>query len=108
MCSSLACGYSLAHVQNSPSTAKLLATYIINLVLVIYRVFADILPADPPRALEDPLVFGVLARHNAHIKEDSLDNIDTALEFTTHPERVIEYVIRKRLELPGDSKGSIP
>jgi len=69
----------------------------------MYWLFADILPADPPRALEDAFVFSVLARHRAHLKENIFDNINTAPEFTTHPGQVIERVIRERLRLSGDS-----
>lgn len=72
----------------------------------MYRLFVDILPADPPRALEDAFVFSVLARDRAHLKENVFDNINTASEFATHPEHVIEHVIRERLGLPGGSEGS--
>jgi hypothetical protein len=69
----------------------------------MYRLFADILPADPPRALEDAFVFNVLARDTAHLKENVFDNINTASEFAIHPEQVIEHVIRERLGLLGES-----
>ena len=72
----------------------------------MYRLFADILHTDPPRALKDAFVFNVLDRDRSHLKENVFDNPKTASEFTTHPGQAIERVIRERLRLLGDSKGS--
>lgn len=89
---------------NSPSTAKLLATYIINLVLVLHGIFTDTLSSDPPRELSNDVVLEVVQRRKTVLERESLDNIDSAAEFTTHPEEVIKREIGKRL--PPDSAGA--
>ncbi|KAG6823478.1 hypothetical protein H0H92_010077 [Tricholoma furcatifolium] len=80
-----------------PSTAKLLATYLINLVVILHGVFVDILPSDPPRALSNT-VFEVLRRHKAACEEEAF-RLDSEPEFSTHPERVIKRVIIERLPM---------
>ncbi|KAG6824246.1 hypothetical protein H0H92_007556, partial [Tricholoma furcatifolium] len=90
--------YLFDECQQYPSTAKLLATYLINLVLILHGVFADILPSDPPRALSNT-VFEVVKHHKAACKKEAL-RLDSEPEFSTHPERVIKRVIIERL--PAD------
>ena len=79
----------------SPSTAKFLATYIINLVLVLHRIFADVLlqSSDPPRVLTNEHVVTALARHNADLTKQALNDSN----FATDPEQVIDSVIKKLL-----------
>ncbi|KAF8350974.1 hypothetical protein F5887DRAFT_935338 [Amanita rubescens] len=68
--------------QKYPSTGKFLATYIINLVLILHGVFKLLLQLpDPPRALSSNLVLNV---YN-DLRKSALDDID----FTTNPEQVI-------------------
>jgi len=86
--------------QRYPSTAKLLATYIVNLVLILHSIFMDVLPSEPPRALSDALVFDALARHKADLQTKPLDNIDSTPGFAATPEKVIASVIKERLGFP--------
>jgi hypothetical protein len=73
-----------------------LATYIINLILILHGIFADLLQLpDPPRVLSNDLVVKVLTRQNANLAGDDID-------FGNNPEKVIDSVIRKRLRLPPD------
>jgi len=90
--------------QQYPSTAKLLATYIVNLVLVLHGIFTDTLPSDPPRELSNDVVLKVVKRHKTVLEKETLDDIDSVAEFATHPEQVIEREIIKRL--PPDSAGA--
>ena len=94
----------LFFLRNSPSTAKLLATYIVNLVLILHSVFTDILLSHSPRVLSNDGVFEVVNRHKMDLKKDTLDDIDLVPGFTAHPEKVIESAIKRRL--PPDSAGS--
>ena len=89
--------------KNSPSTAKLLATYIVNLVLVLHGIFTDTLPSDPPRELSNDVVLKVVERHKTVLEKGTLDGIDSVAEFATHPELVIESEIKRRL--PPESAG---
>ena len=89
---------------NSPSTAKLLATYIVNLVLILHSVFTDTLLSHSPRVLSNDVVFEVVNRHKMDLKKETLDDIDLVPGFATHPEKVIESAIKRRL--PPDSAGS--
>lgn len=97
--------YALIPLTNSTSTAKLLATYTINLVLVMHNIFTTASPSDPPRVLSTNLVSSVLKRHKTYLEKEPLDNIDSAREFTRKPEEVIAAVIRKRLS--QNSKGLV-
>ena len=81
----------------SPSTAKFLATYIVNLIVVLHGVFMDILPSDPPRALSTDVVFNALGLHASDLKTRPLNNIDSVPGFSAHPEKVIASIIKKRL-----------
>jgi len=90
--------YLYNRYQQYPSTAKLLATYIVNLVLVLHGIFSDTLPSDPPRELSNKVVFEVIKHHKTVLGNKTLDDIDSVAEFTTHPEQVIESEIRKRLQ----------
>jgi hypothetical protein len=81
-----------------------LATYIVNLVLVLHGIFTDTLPSDPPRELSNDVVLKVVQHHKTVLERESLDNIDLVAGFTTHPEQVIEQEIGKRL--PPDSAGA--
>jgi hypothetical protein len=81
-----------------------LATYIVNLVLVLHGIFTDTLPSDPPRELSNDVVLKVVQHHKTVLERESLDNIDLVAGFTTHPEQVIEREIGKRL--PPDSAGA--
>jgi len=81
-----------------------LATYIVNLVLVLHGIFTDTLPSDPPRELSNGVVLKAVERHKTVIERESLDNIDSVAGFATHPEQVIESEIGKRL--PQDSAGA--
>ncbi|KAG6822204.1 hypothetical protein H0H92_014849 [Tricholoma furcatifolium] len=80
--------------RSIPSTAKILATYLINLVLILHGVFADILPSDPLRASNT--VFEVVKRHKAACEKETF-KLNSDPEFSTHPERVIKRVITERL-----------
>lgn len=73
--------------QKFPSTAKILATYIINLVLILHDVFTNVL-SEPPRALSNDLV-GELIDDN--LRKPALDVIDIA-----NSDEVID-IIKKRL-----------
>ena len=87
---------------NSPSTAKLLATYIVNLVLVLHGIFSKTLPFDPPREISNGVILEVVEQHKTALQENTLDDIDSVAEFATHPEQVIESEIRRRLSGSGD------
>jgi len=88
--------------QKYPSTAKFLATYIINLVLILYEVFDVLLQSSEiPRALLNDLVVNVLTRHKADLRKPALDD-----DFATNPEQVIGSVIKKRLRLLPDRERS--
>lgn len=84
----------------SPSTAKLLATYIVNLILVLYGIFADTLPSEPPRELSNGVILEVVEHHKISLRNNSLDDIDQATDFAQHPEWVIQSEISKRLPVP--------
>ena len=47
--------------------------------------------------LSNDVVFGVVKHHKRNLKKENLDDINSDPEFATHPEQVIESVIRKRL-----------
>ncbi|KAF8800662.1 hypothetical protein BYT27DRAFT_7116859, partial [Phlegmacium glaucopus] len=89
--------YLYNNYQPYRSTAKLLSTYIINLILVIFGLFSDILPFEPPRALSEKAVSSALTRHREDLKINSLNDIDSYREFDNHPEKVIAKVIKGRL-----------
>lgn len=65
----------------------------------MHRVFADILPSDPPRALSNNLVSKVLADHKAELKKEPLEKIKSVPDPATDPKGFIENVIRKHLGL---------
>jgi hypothetical protein len=81
-----------------------LATYIVNLVLVLHGIFTDTLPSDPPRKLSNEVVLKVVKHHKIVLEKETLYDIDLIEGFDTHPEQVIESEIRKRL--PPDSAGA--
>ena len=81
-----------------------MATYIVNLVLVLHGIFTDTLPSDPPRELSKDVVLKIVEYHKTVLERESLDDIDSVTGFTTHPEKVIEREIVKRL--PPDSAGA--
>ena len=85
------------HDVYSPSTAKFLATYIVNLIVVLHGVFMNILPSDPPRALSTDVVFNALGLHASNLKTRSLNNIASVPGFSARPEKVIASIIKKRL-----------
>ncbi|KAF8322430.1 hypothetical protein F5887DRAFT_1028395 [Amanita rubescens] len=69
--------------QKYPSTEKFLATYIINLILILHGIFKLLLQfPDPPRALSNSLVLDVYA----NLRKPALDDID----FAANPEQVIK------------------
>ncbi|KAG6808764.1 hypothetical protein H0H92_002979, partial [Tricholoma furcatifolium] len=88
--------YLYDNYQRYPSTAKLLATYLINLILILHGVLSDILPSEPPRELSEDVVFKVVAHYKAACEERALD-LDLYPKFSTYPEQVIEQVIKERL-----------
>lgn len=90
--------------QPYPSTAKLLATYIVNLILVLHGIFTDSLHSDPPRKLSNDIVLKVIEHHKTVLERESLDDIDSVAGFATHPEQVIESEIERRLS--PDSVGA--
>ena len=88
---------SLWFLWISPSTAKFLATYIINLVLILHGIFTNLLQSsDPPRALSNDVVDNIFKHHNADLTMRAPDDND----FATNPEQVIGRIIRKQLGLP--------
>ncbi|KAG6824529.1 hypothetical protein H0H92_006590, partial [Tricholoma furcatifolium] len=89
--------YLYDRYQWHPSMGKLLATYLINLVLILHGVFVDILPSDPPRALSKA-VFEVVKPYKAACKKETF-KLNSEPEFSTHPERVIKQVVKERLPL---------
>ncbi|KAJ3560696.1 hypothetical protein NP233_g10669 [Leucocoprinus birnbaumii] len=93
----LAANYLLDKYQRFPSTAKFLAMYIVNLVVVLHGIFMNILPTDPPRALTSDFVFDAWDLHRSDLRTRPLDDIDSISGFSTHPERVIAGEIKKRL-----------
>jgi len=95
--SSGAIHYLYDRYQQYPSTAKLLATYIVNLVLVLHGISTDTLPSDPPRELSNDVVLKVVEHHKTVLERESLNDIDSVAGFATHPEQVIESEIGKRL-----------
>ena len=52
--------------------------------------------------LLDDAVSQVVERHKTDLEKETLNNLDSVPEFTTHPETVIESVIQKRLRGIGD------
>ncbi|KAG6811661.1 hypothetical protein H0H92_006374 [Tricholoma furcatifolium] len=88
--------YLYDNYQRYPSTAKLLATYLINLILILHGVLSDILPSEPPRKVSEDVVFKVVERYKTACEEEALD-LDSYPKFSTYPEQVIEQVIKKRL-----------
>ncbi|KAG6823308.1 hypothetical protein H0H92_010632 [Tricholoma furcatifolium] len=81
--------------QEHPSTARLLATYLINLVLILHGVFVDILQSDTLRTSSNT-IFEIVKRHKAACKKEPF-KLNPDPEFSTHPERVIKRVITERL-----------
>ncbi|KAG6827995.1 hypothetical protein H0H92_009724 [Tricholoma furcatifolium] len=88
--------YLYDNYQRYPSTAKLLATYLINLILILHGVLSDILPSEPPRELSEDVVFKVVESYKTACEEEALD-LDSYPKFSTYPEQVIEQVIKERL-----------
>jgi len=81
-----------------------LATYIVNLVLILHGIFTYTLPSDSPRELSKDVVLEVVELHKTVLERESLDNIASVSGFTTHPEEVIKREIEKRLS--PDSAGA--
>jgi len=79
--------------------AKLPATHIINLMLVLHGIFSKTLPFDPPGELSNDDVLEVVEHHRTVLKYETLDSVT---EFATHPEQDIESELRKRLGGSGD------
>lgn len=92
----LATSYLYDKYQAFNSTGRLLSAYIIHLILVLYRVFSDILSRDPPRPLSMDIVFKAVRLHEEDLKTKSLDSVYPRQEFT---EKVIVNVIEERLQL---------
>jgi hypothetical protein len=65
--------------------------------VVLHAVFTENLDYTPPRALSNDFVFEVLTHRKDDLEQSTLDNIDKAAEFDTHPEKVIAKVIRMQL-----------
>jgi len=98
----MAVKYLYDKYQRYPSTAKFLATYIVNLIVILHSVFMNILPSDPPRALSNDVVFNALALHQSDLQTSPLDKIDSVPGFSIHPEKVIASIIKKRLGILQD------
>ncbi|KIJ95207.1 hypothetical protein K443DRAFT_333538 [Laccaria amethystina LaAM-08-1] len=81
--------------QQYDSTAKVLAAYIVNLVVILHGIFMDILPSDPPRILSDSLVVDALASRKSDLQTNNFKNINSTPEGITR-------VINTCLGLPQD------
>jgi len=79
--------------------AKLPATHIVNLMLVLHGIFSKTLPFDPPGELSNDDVLEVVEHCRTVLKDKTLDSVT---EFATHPEQDIESELRKRLGGSGD------
>lgn len=63
--------------QHYDSTAKVLAAYIVNLVVILHGIFMDILPSDPPRSLSYSLVVDALACRKSNLQTNNFKNINS-------------------------------
>ncbi|PPQ85219.1 hypothetical protein CVT25_010089, partial [Psilocybe cyanescens] len=94
---SRATSYLYDKYQPYPSTAKLLGTYIVNLVLVLHGIFTDTLPVNPPRTLSNDVVTKAIEDRRTALTIHTLDGIDSDAEFNTRPEQVIKKEILKQI-----------
>ncbi|PPQ81511.1 hypothetical protein CVT26_010898 [Gymnopilus dilepis] len=63
--------------------ARVLATYIVNLVLVLHEIFMNILPSDPPRSLSLSIAADALASLKSDLRTKPLGNISPTPEGIT-------------------------
>ncbi|KXN81010.1 hypothetical protein AN958_06472 [Leucoagaricus sp. SymC.cos] len=97
----LAIKFLYGKYQRFDSVAKLLATYIVNLILILHGIFMDILPSDPPRALSHSLVADALTYHKSNLQTNPFDDVNSTSGFAINAERIAS-VIKTRLRLPQD------
>ena len=83
----------------SASTAKFLAMYIVNLIVVLHGVFMECLTLGPTKGT---VVFSALGLHASNLKTRPLNNTGSFSVFSAHPENVIASIIKKRLGILPD------
>lgn len=82
----------LIPLRNSPSTAKFLATYIVNLVVILHGIFLDILPSDPPRPLSSSVVIDALECRKSSLQTNAFDDINFGSGVVITPERISQAI----------------
>ncbi|TFK20671.1 hypothetical protein FA15DRAFT_759207 [Coprinopsis marcescibilis] len=88
----LALRFLYGKYQKYPSTAKFLATYIVNLVVILHGIFLNILPSDPPRALSSSVVIDALECRRSSLQTTAVDDINLGSGGVITPEKISKAI----------------